>query len=58
MILVIDCGSSKTKYIEQAVDDFIDVKPCRLMDFEEEMLQNVKGVIISGAPLLLSLIHI
>lgn len=54
MILVIDCGSSKTKYIEQVVDDFIDVKPCRLMDFEEEVLQDVKGVIISGAPLLIT----
>ena len=54
MILVIDCGSSKTKYIEQIVDDFIDFKPCRLMDFEEEVLQDVKGVIISGAPLLIT----
>jgi GMP synthase (glutamine-hydrolysing) len=54
MILVIDCGSSKTKYIEQIVDDFIDFKPCRLMDFEEEVLQDIKGVIISGAPLLIT----
>lgn len=57
MILVIDCGSSKTKYIEQIVDDFIDVKPCKLLDFEITELQNVKGVIISGAPLLITEIN-
>ena len=54
MILVIDCGSSNTKYIVDFVDDFIDFIPCRLMDFEEEVLQDVKGVIISGAPLLIT----
>ncbi|MEJ6583808.1 MAG: gamma-glutamyl-gamma-aminobutyrate hydrolase family protein [Crocinitomicaceae bacterium] len=57
MILVIDCGSSKTKYIEQLVDDFIDVTPCKLMDFNEEILKTVKGVIISGAPLLITEIN-
>ena len=54
MILVIDCGSKKTKYIEQIVDDFIDVKPSKLMDFEISDLHDVKGVIISGAPLLIT----
>ncbi len=54
MILVIDCGSSKTKYIEQIVDEFIDVKPCKLMDFNVSCLEDVKGVIISGAPLLIT----
>lgn len=57
MILVIDCGSSKTKYIEQIVDDFIDVKPCKLMDFTVNELQNINGVIISGAPLLITEIN-
>lgn len=54
MILVIDCGSSKTKYIEQIVDEFIDVKPCKLMDFTPTCLADIKGVIISGAPLLIT----
>lgn len=54
MILVIDCGSSKTKYIEQIVDEFIDVKPCKLFDFKLEDLNDVKGIIISGAPILIT----
>lgn len=54
MILVIDCGSNKTKYIEQIVDEFIDVKPCKLFDFKLEDLNDVKGVIISGAPILIT----
>ena len=57
MILIIDCGSSKTKYIEQIVDDFIDISPCKLMDFNESNLKNVIGVIISGAPLLITEIN-
>jgi GMP synthase (glutamine-hydrolysing) len=54
MILIIDCGSNKTKYIEQIVDEFMDVVPAKLFDFEISQLENVKGVIISGAPLLVT----
>ncbi|MDX2361204.1 MAG: gamma-glutamyl-gamma-aminobutyrate hydrolase family protein [Crocinitomicaceae bacterium] len=54
MILVIDCGSTKTKYIEQIVDEYMDVKPCKLMDFTSDDLKDIKGVIISGAPLLVT----
>lgn len=54
MILVIDCGSSKTKYIEEIVDDFMDVQRCALLDFEDVKLNEVKGVILSGAPLLIT----
>ena len=54
MILVIDCGSNKTKYIEQIVDEFDDVKRVGLMDFTEEELKDVRGVIISGAPILVT----
>ncbi|MBL1279160.1 MAG: gamma-glutamyl-gamma-aminobutyrate hydrolase family protein [Fluviicola sp.] len=53
-ILVIDSGSNKTKYIESIVDEFIDVKSAKLMDFKESDLENVCGVIISGAPLLVT----
>tara|TARA_R110002072_G_scaffold302402_1_gene485096 strand:+ start:22104 stop:22670 length:567 start_codon:yes stop_codon:yes gene_type:complete len=53
-ILVIDSGSNKTKYIEEIVDQFIDVKTSKLMDFKETDLDNVVGVIISGAPLLVT----
>ena len=54
MILVIDCGSNKTKYIEQIVDEFIDVKPAKLLDFTPDDLKGIKGVIVSGAPLLVT----
>ncbi|HIP32536.1 MAG TPA: hypothetical protein EYG86_07235 [Crocinitomicaceae bacterium] len=53
-ILVIDCGSNKTKYIEEIVDEFIDVKPAKLMDFKIEDLEGICGVILSGAPLLVT----
>lgn len=54
MILVIDCGSNKTKYIVEAVDDFMDVKSIPLLDFKEDDLKEIKGVIISGAPILVT----
>ena len=54
MILVIDCGSNKTKYIEQIVDEFMDVRPAKLLDFKPEDLNDIKGVILSGAPLLVT----
>ncbi len=53
-ILVIDCGSNKTKYIEEIVDEFIDVKSAKLLDFKESDLENIAGVIISGAPILVT----
>lgn len=54
MILVIDCGSNKTRYIEDVVNDFMDVKIIPLLDFNENDLIKIKGVIISGAPLLIT----
>ena len=54
MILIIDCGSNKTKYIEQIVYEFIDTKLTSLMDFEEDLLDGISGVILSGAPLLIT----
>ncbi len=54
MILIIDCGSNKTKYIEQIVYEFIDTKQISLMDFEDNLLDDVQGVILSGAPILVT----
>lgn len=54
MILVVDCGSSKTCYIAQIVDEFIDVRRIPLLDFKKEDLEGIKGVILSGAPLLVT----
>jgi GMP synthase (glutamine-hydrolysing) len=54
MILIIDCGSNKTKYIEQIVYEFMDTRLTSLMDFQDSDLEGVKGVILSGAPLLVT----
>lgn len=54
MILILDCGSSKTPFIESMVDEFCDFTTIPILDFEETSLFNVNGVIISGAPLLIT----
>lgn len=54
MILVIDCGSNTTKNIENIVDDYCDFKSVPLLDFKEESLEGIKGVVISSASILLS----
>lgn len=54
MIVLIDCGSSKTRYIEDLVDNIIDYKRIALLDFNESFLSDAKGIIISGAPILIT----
>ena len=54
MILIIDCGSSKTKHLEQIVDDYDDLTIKALFDFEKKDLEGIDGVIISGAPILVT----
>ncbi|MFK7785650.1 MAG: gamma-glutamyl-gamma-aminobutyrate hydrolase family protein [Crocinitomicaceae bacterium] len=54
MILIIDCGSNKTKYIEQIVYEFIDTRVVSLMDFQKDDLNEIQGVILSGAPILVT----
>jgi len=54
MILVIDCGSDKTKYIAEIVDEFMDLKGIHLTEFTLENLDGIDGVIISGAPILVT----
>lgn len=54
MILLINCGSSKTPFIEQIVERFFPIKTIGVNDFTEDNLSDVDGVIISGAPILLS----
>ena len=54
MILIIDCGSEKTKYIGEIIKPKIDVTICKFNDFKLEYLKSIKGIIISGAPILLS----
>lgn len=54
MILILNCGSSKTPYIQDAVDEFCDFKTISILDFQMEDLKNIKGVVISGAPFLIT----
>jgi GMP synthase (glutamine-hydrolysing) len=54
MILLLNCGSSKVPYIEQMVDEFCDFKTIPILELNEDDLLNVNGIIISGAPLLIT----
>ena len=54
MIGVINCGSSKTRYIEELVNEFDDFVSIPLLDVTAECLDELNGVIISGAPILLT----
>lgn len=54
MMLILNCGSSKVPYIEQAIDEFCDFKTIELLSLQLSDLQGAKGVVISGAPLLIT----
>lgn len=54
MILILDCGSSKTPYIHQMVDEFCDAEVKGLFDVQVEDIPYYSAVIISGAPILIT----
>jgi GMP synthase (glutamine-hydrolysing) len=54
MILILNCGSSKTRYIEEMVDEFDDFKTIPILDLKAEDILEIDGIIISGAPLLIT----
>ncbi len=54
MIAILDCGSTKVPFIERTVDEFIDFKTIPLLDFEPKEHEGIIGIIISGAPLLIT----
>lgn len=54
MILIVNCGSSKTPYIESAVDQVCDFETVAFFDLTEEKAQAFNGIIFSGAPLLIT----
>ncbi len=54
MILILKCGSNKTPHIEQITDEFMDYRSIDILDFKLDDLDGIKGVIISGAPLLVT----
>lgn len=54
MILILDCGSSKVPYLADMVDEFVDFSIVPILDFKMSDLDGKIGVIISGAPLLIT----
>lgn len=54
MILIINCGSLKTPLIEEAVDLQMDFKTVGLFDADAKVAEDVMGIIISGAPILIT----
>jgi len=54
MIALIDCGSSKTLAIASAIEEYSDVQVIGLFDFKETMSSEFDGIVISGAPILLT----
>jgi len=54
MILIIDCGSQKTPQIETCVDEFMDFTTVSIFDINESIFKNIKGIVISGAPILIT----
>ena len=43
MILILNCGSTKTRYIEELVDEFSDFKTIPVLDFTLADLVEIKG---------------
>ena len=54
MVLIINCGSSKTKYIEEIVDEFCDFETIPFFELTEKKALTAKALIFSGAPLLIT----
>ena len=54
MMLIIDCGSQKTPFIEEAVDLEMDFKTIGLWNVEEKDSIDCLGIVISGAPILIT----
>ena len=57
MILILNCGGSKTPYIEEIVDEFSDYQTVGILDIQGIDFSTFKGVIISGAPLMITEIN-
>jgi GMP synthase (glutamine-hydrolysing) len=54
MKLIIDCGSSKTRFIEDMIDEFDDFTTIPILELDPSKLNDFNGVIISGAPILVT----
>lgn len=54
MIVVLDAGSNKTKYIETIIDNVCDVRCIPFLDAKPTDFEDAKGIVISGAPILIT----
>lgn len=54
MILIVDCGSSKTRFIESMVKPFYPCEVVGFLDLDAELALAADGIILSGAPILLT----
>ena len=54
MILIVDCGSSKTPFIVSALEEYCDTQCVGFHDLTEEHAANAIGIVFSGAPLLIT----
>lgn len=54
MILIVDCGSSKTPEIVSVLEEFCDTTCIGFHDLTVEMAKDVIGIVFSGAPLLIT----
>ncbi|SFT52837.1 GMP synthase (glutamine-hydrolysing) [Lishizhenia tianjinensis] len=57
MILIVNCGSNKVPYLEDIVNDHMDFTTVSMYDVAKTDLSSYKGVIISGAPILISQVN-
>ena len=58
MILVLDAGSPKTRFIEECVDTVCDVRRIPYLDVCAADFSDFKGIIISGASILVTEVHL
>ncbi|MDX1447238.1 type 1 glutamine amidotransferase [Lishizhenia sp.] len=57
MILIVNCGSNKVPYLEDIVNDHMDYTTVSMYDVGKTDLSEFKGIIISGAPILISQVN-
>lgn len=54
MIILLDAGSNKTNTIEDIIDNVCDVRRVPLLDLKQEDFEGIQGIVISGAPILVT----
>ena len=57
MILIVDCGSQKTPLIEDCINELDDYLTIPLMELNIDSIESCQGIILSGAPLLITEIN-